>query len=132
MYLLWLTCFWVAVEKDSLPFLPTIELEATLTHYKCPSKSLAGAFRKKIQKWLFQNSWVGRPYFCFWMGSIISFFNFPPSNPNILSPLFLYLLLKREGAVNASYCVWLANEEENVIVALLQQILKDVQYLPLG
>ena len=60
------------------------------------------------------------------------FFNFPPSNPNILSPLFMYLLLKREGAVNASYCVWLANEEENVIVALLQQILKDVQYLPLG
>jgi len=36
------------VEKASFPFLPTNELDATFnSHYKCPSKSLAGAFRKK-------------------------------------------------------------------------------------
>jgi len=39
---------------------------------------------------------------------------------------------QREGATNVSNCVWLASEEENVIVALLQQILNHVQYLPLG
>jgi len=55
MYLLWLTCFWVALEKASLPFLPTIELEATLTHTtKCPSKSLAGAFRKRSRSGCFK------------------------------------------------------------------------------
>ncbi|KAK7389613.1 hypothetical protein VNO78_24791 [Psophocarpus tetragonolobus] len=81
MYLLWLTCFWVAVEKACFPFLPTIELEATLTHTTSAlQKSLAGAFRKKIQKWLFQNSWVGRPYFVSgWAASL--FFNFPSFQP---------------------------------------------------
>ena len=71
--------------------------------------------------------------FCYWKGSISLLFFFPL----LLSILIFFPSIsvsssEREGAINVSNCVWLASEEENVIVALLQQILKDVQYLPLG
>jgi len=138
----------IAVEKAaSFPILPTNQphwfggyIYIINSHYKCPSES----FQKKIQKWLFPNSSsCRRPYFVNgWPASIslsLSFSSFFfSSSLFLLSTTLLFFpsisvsSSEREGATNVSNCVWLASEEENVIVALLQQILKDVQYLPLG
>ena len=59
-------------------------------------------------------------------GQHLFFFPLPLLSILIFFPSISVSSSEREGAINVSNCVWLASEEENVIVALLQQILKDV------
>jgi hypothetical protein len=110
-------CLW---RRLLFPFLPpTTKLEATLT-----LTHTTGALQnfKKIQKWLFPNSGVGEDIFFFYLFCFAVLLHF---DPNILSPISVSSSEREGGAVNVSkLCFGLQVKMKNVIVALLQQILK--------
>ena len=75
-------------------------------------------------------------WFCSWVGSVSFYFLLPTSKISLFFfyyHLFFFRIFFWKG--RCSYVLnlrWVEVKKENVIVALLQQTLKDVQYLPLG